>query len=78
MKHLLEISDGLSLEELMEIKGGANSDNTCQTGSVGFSCTSGVAVQCNPTESAVTCQLGSVGLVIVTPPESGDEAPAQP
>ena len=39
MKNFLNLSEGLSLEELMGVKGGNNGVVTCQAGSVGSSTT---------------------------------------
>lgn len=70
MTQFLKISEGLSLEELMGIKGGNSGTGACQAGSVGYSCNSEIGVACLQ-GSAVRCESGSVGMVIVKEPETG-------
>lgn len=71
MKNFLNLSEGLSLEELMGVKGGNNGVVTCQAGSVGIVCTGdSPAMTCGST--SVTCQAGSVGSSTTVPPKEGD------
>lgn len=69
MTQFLSFSEGLSLEELMGIKGGNSGTGACQAGSVGYSCNSEMGATC-PQGTAVKCESGSVGMVIVKEPDT--------
>lgn len=62
MAHFLEISDTLSLEELMEVKGGGvENPPHCTGGSIGAACTNGsVGASCESTSSATNCDASSI------------------
>ncbi len=54
MKNLSEIPETMSLEELMEVKGGANADDK--------------DIVCSGSASAVTCSGGNSGVTSPTQP----------
>lgn len=75
MKPIVSISEiptVLSIEELMEVKGGDNNVDICSVTSSAFKCTKEGSGICLVANSGVVCQAPSSGFVI-TPPGPGGE-----